>query len=380
MFRIIRLTILIIIFFSTLINGQSQGISWKERIYFEGIPHYGYVIPHHDFIAYFIDEHIKGYEFTIGLHTPGNQKWQRTFNYPNVGIGFYHSGLGNQEVFGKINALYYYVERLYRNQDRRFNFGNKFSIGMAYVTKRHDIIEDNYNMAIGSNFNVYLHYSIEATYRLTEHVTAKIGAGLTHTSNGNYREPNKGLNLITGTASLQYNLYAYHPDKNKIWVDNTTDQPVNQFIINGGFGRKQNSMLNNTIYTPIFLSMEYEHRVNESVWLGPAICVYRDNSINKDLELVGDSAVDENTKIRISTHLSAEINMGKMSFVFQPGVYIKNSYTKIRIISNRLGCRYALTDHILGSVMIKAHWPAIADFVEWGICYRWSGYSKKISK
>ena len=41
------------------------------------------------------------------------------------------------------------------------------------------------------------------------------------------------------------------------------------------------------------------------------------------------------------------------------------------VISNRLGFRYQLNSHLLACVTIKAHWLAIADFIECGIGYQW---------
>ena len=75
--------------------------------------------------------------------------------------------------------------------------------------------------------------------------------------------------------------------------------------------------------------------------------------------------------IRISINLSYELKMGRISYVFQPGFYLKNAYVKTGMISNRIGLRYQINDRLLAAVTIKAHWISVADFIEWGIGYRW---------
>lgn len=361
--------VLYILLFPHHLNGQD--LSWKKRLYIESIVHYGFVSPHHDFLAYFIDEHVKGYELKIGLHTSGKELWEQKHNYPNIGIGFYHSGLGNPIVFGKINALYYFAERFYLNQNCRFNIGSRLSIGPAYVTKKHDFTEDNYDMAIGSNINIYFNISIEGICNITPKISAKTGIGLTHTSNGNYHQPNTGLNLITAFAGLQYSFNAPKVRVTENYYSNISEPPSNQWIITGGAGIKQVSLEYEKYYTPVFLTAEYERRLSYSFWLGGALSYYHDNSITKESELFGDSSAITKTNFRVSAHLSAEISMGKLSFVLQPGIYLINPYHNTKFMNNQIGCRYALSSRILASVMIKAHWIAIADFLEWGFCYRW---------
>jgi hypothetical protein len=360
-------TVILGCFYVYSIKGQDA--SWKNRLYLESNFHYGFVTPHHIFITYFINDHVKGYQLNIGLHTNGEKKWHQYYNYPNIGLGFYHSGLGNNQVFGYTNALYYYVERFFFCQNKRLNLGNRISFGISYNTKKYDIENNNFNMAIGSKLNAFLSYYIEGMYRISPFLNLKLGAGFTHTSNGNIQEPNKGLNLITAFTGLQYSFN--DPAKTKIIKSEGEDEKEkNQFLLTIALGRKQIDILTKKMVIPLALSAEYGRKISNTSWVGTSINLYYDPSLKQKIELSGDTAKIEDN-IRISLNLSYELKMGKLSYVFQPGFYLKNSYPINGVISNRLGFRYQFNSHLVACITIKAHWLAIADFIEWGIGYQW---------
>jgi hypothetical protein len=62
--------------------------------------------------------------------------------------------------------------------------------------------------------------------------------------------------------------------------------------------------------------------------------------------------------------------MGRLFFLIKPGIYLKNSFKHPGLITNKIGLRYAVSNHWVISTAVKAHWTAIADVVEWGIGYK----------
>jgi hypothetical protein len=99
--------------------------------------------------------------------------------------------------------------------------------------------------------------------------------------------------------------------------------------------------------------------------------MYDDPSLKKEIEMEGDTA-KKGDNIRIALNLSYELKMGRFSYVFQPGFYLRNSYKKPGTISNKISLRYQWNHHWLTGITIKAHWLAIADFIEWGVGYRFN--------
>ncbi len=325
-------------------------------------------MPHRDYISFFVREHIQGFQVNAGLFTNGRKNWHKSYNYPQLGIGWHHSGLANHDVYGTMNAIYGYVDRYYLNRKRRFNFGNKLSLGGAFINKKFDLETNGTNLAIGSKLNAYVSYSFESSFRISPNIDMKLGAGITHVSNGSFRQPNKGLNFLTSFTGFSY---SFNKNISVEPLELEEDSSKHQFLVVACLGYKQISRKYDNSYLVEGISGEYAHVINGNSWGGAAITIYHDPSLKKEIWMDDTIRSKFNDNIRVALNLSYELKMGHISYVFQPGVYLKNSYKKPGVISNRLSVRYQFTDRMCASFTIKAHWFAIADFFEWGIGYRW---------
>ncbi len=360
-----HISILLSVICSTL---SSQSSSWKERVYVDVNYQYGFVMPHLDYISFFVKEHIQGFQINMGLFTNGAKSWHKSYNYPQLGIGYHYSGLSNYDVYGSMNAIYGYVDRYYLNRKNRFNFGNKLSLGGAYINKKFDLENNGTNLAIGSKLNAYVNYSFEGKFRITPEIDMKLGTGITHVSNGSFKQPNKGLNFFTVFSGFSYSFspnMAYEP------LIPEADSSKHQFLLVTCMGYKQISRKYDYSYMVNGISGEYAHLITGNSWGGAALTFYYDPSLKKEIWMDDTIQAKFIDNVRVALNLSYELKMGRISYVFQPGFYLKNLYKKSGVISNRLSVRYQLTHRFYASFTIKAHWFAIADFFEWGIGYRW---------
>jgi hypothetical protein len=353
----------------------AQEIPLKNRLFTEFTFKYGYAMPHHDYMSYFVEKHIQGIQLNIGVSSLGDKKWHHYYNFPRYGIGFYHSGLGNDAIFGKMHAMYFFFDRLYLKNQQRFNFGNQIAFGLSYITKRYDLNNNPFDMVIGSRLNVYINFNVDATMKIVPQLYCKAGVGLTHASNGNFKEPNKGINLITSFVSLQYSFKHSGLTSSEKELENA-DTDKNQFLVSGAFGWKSISRFHSYYYPVYAISAEYARHITYTNSIGLALTGYVDKSLHK--ELSGEEAYNGTTQpdlrasdyVRLALNLSYELRTGKVSYLIQPGFYLKNAYKNPGIITNRIGLRYYFNTKWAASVMVKAHWMAIADVVEWGVGYR----------
>jgi len=366
--KVIIVSIILIIFHP---KGFSQNLFSKKQLYVEGIYHYGFVAPHHEYMSYFINEHVKGFQVNVGFFTVGSRYWNRSYNYPRIGMGYYHSGLGNRAIYGKLDAFYLYVDRAFLNLNNRVNVRNRISFGIGHISKIFDLYTNNYNIVIGSKLNVFLQYNLEGTLRLTPLLQMKTGLSLIHASNGAIKEPNKGFNLVTSFVGFQYSLGDQRNYFPKIHPVNP-DTSKNQFITVLAFGRKSISRLHAFEYPVYVLSFEYSRRISSTGRLGIALTGYLDRSIEKEFvnQIFPDSSFKSSDYYSIALNPSYEMCMGRLSFLFQPGVYLKYSFKEYGLITNRIGLRYYFRNGLLAGISIKAHWLAKADFIEWSFGYR----------
>jgi hypothetical protein len=359
-------TIFIALIISTIsVIGQQ---SWTDRLYFEANYHYGFLLPAANTITYFINDDITGYQINIGILSNGQKRWQQDYNYPQTGLGFYHSGLANNQIFGNVSAAFFYFDKYFFRLNRRFNLGNRIEYGFGYVNRTFDLKSNPYDGAISSHLNIYLNYSLEAIVRINPLWQLKLGAGFSHLSNGRTNLPNKGLNIITSFAGIQYsfqNPYNYVSDKK---LEDLNNQK-NKFIIIAGYGNKQIYRNLPKHYNAYAFSLEYSHRIFHNRYLGLVLNTYYDSSMPKELELAGEN-FENSDYMRVALNLSYEIQMGRFSYLFQPGIYLKNPFPGDKKYSNCFGLRYSLNKHWMMGASVKAHWVAIADFLEWNVAYR----------
>lgn len=362
-----------LIFTFTILTAQftfSQENPLAKRLVLSVEPRYGFIAPHHDYMQYFLEKHVSGFQLNVGLLTPGNKQWHRDYNYPQVGAGIYHSNLGNNKIFGKLTGLYLYIDRRFLPINHRFNIGNKLSFGVSHITKHYDVNSNPYDVVVSTPINVFIQYDLVGYYRLSPNLNMRLFLGFTHASNGNIKEPNKGFNIVTTSLGLQYAF----SDERKIIIKDALPEPSyenrSKFYLGIISGRKSTSRFDNQLYYAAGISAEYQRVVSTSSLIGLETTAYWDDSMEKEFEM------DNNEEsFKRSDHINVTVNplyalvLGKILITFQPGLYIKCSYGPYGFWSNKIGIRYSITPKLQAGMAIKAHWVAQADFVEFGIKY-----------
>lgn len=361
--------ILLTLFLILAQKGIGQVSALEKDFFMEGSYQYGYLLSHKDYLAFFIHEPVQSFQVAFGKVVSGNKAWHQVFNYPSFGMGYYQGSLGNDQIYGHLHSLYFFVDRYYFDVNGRFNIGNRLDLGLAYATRFYDQYTNPYNLALGSRYNVYARLCFEASYWATSQVRILAGAGFSHTSNGSFRKPNAGMNYFTTSASVQYHFREMPKRPRQTFVD--TDSAKNEFIVLTSIGRKNISRFDNKIFPLYSVNLAYNRKLYISRYVGLNLYLSYDPSIVEKIHLVkADSVVTGNDQLRVAINASYEIRMGNLSFVFQPGIYLKNKIDVANNICNRLGMRYYTNWGLVAALTLNAHWAAKADVVEWGIGYR----------
>ncbi len=354
----------------TVITGaDAQDAPIRDRLFFGVEPRWGFVMPHHDYMAYFLESNVNSFQLNVGLNTTGYKDWHKSFNYPQLGGGFFYSGLGNDRIYGKMLAAYVFIDRQFLPRKNRFNIGNRAAFGMSYLTKQFDLHSNPYNMVIGTPFNVFFQYDLTLYYRLNSNLNLRWALGFSHASNGNLREPNKGFNLITSGFGLQYSISddrllvtqapGYHSDSTRTYVSI------------GVLGSAKSVSRENTNLYPVYgMSVEWLRRLSKTSLAGVELAAYKDKAIKYTYQAKDDSTYRSSDSYAVTLNPAYIMQLGRTMFVFQPGIYLKRGYKPDGYITNKVGMRFQLSQNLYASWAIKAHWAAKADFVEFGIRYR----------
>ncbi|WP_421920234.1 acyloxyacyl hydrolase [Marinifilum sp.] len=311
-----------------------------------------------------MNDQVRAVELNFGLLPSTNRYWSKLYNQPEIGLGFYHGSLGNKEVFGKTSALFPFI--IFNLKDfRKGDLHLQTGFGLAY-NKKHFHPSENYaNVAIGSKFNAFFKLLLSGSYNLSKRLSAVIGVGFQHLSNGSVHVPNKGLNLLTTNMGLKYHFKSKEFNKN-ITVLNSKLNNELTMIWSGGL--KQASEIDDNNYFASSLSTNYSFGINAKQRLGCGVDLFYDEASNR-----GDWNFAPETKFKDrfsqAIILSHDLVIQRISIITHIGIYTWYKTKPEKPLYTRLGLRYNLSKTIVANLSLKAHLGK-ADFIEWGIGYR----------
>ncbi len=355
------------LFFYELIQSQPTNDFFND-VNIEFNYHNGFLYAHHSSIAYLTQSYINGYDIKIGKSTNGEHLWEQLYRYPELGIGFYNSNLGNSDVFGNVDAIYSYINvPIIKKQKISFNYN--FAIGIAYLRHCFNVSNNYNNIAIGSKVNAYLNFDLDFKLKVINRLYLINGLGFTHFSNGAVKKPNLGLNLLTYQVGLKYFLNKDRKELIHNKISKIERKNEYSIILSGGI--KGISPPGGKMYPTSSISFNGYRYLNLKQKVGIGLDVFYDNSIDMTLKMNNNGTLKdiENKQIDLYSsgiHLSHDLVFNKVSFTTQLGYYL---YSKLdRDFYSRLGFNYKLSEKFLLNLTLKTHWGK-ADFIEFGIGY-----------
>jgi hypothetical protein len=351
----------------TLINTHSQQKD-KQKSHLKISGHYvhGIIMPHHSHIAYMIKDYSRGAELTITRKTDGSKRWHELYGYPEIGINLYFTGTGNSDVYGYITSAAAYAS--FNIFDTKYyNLRTNTSIGLAFASKKWNITSNKENLAIGTTVNAYLMFGIYNSFRITKKTDIVAGIQFRHASNGKTKSPNSGLNFVTTSIGVKHmfgDYNRYNPSSDRY----NFSKNEYSFILAAGLKNPHRWIDKKSLITT--LETNYLRQINEKELWGGGTDIFYDSSITTEQE---DKRVKKefDKTISIGIHATYELCMGKVRFSFQQGIYVFDKYKEKGLLYNRLAIRYPVNKYLITKIALKSHY-AKADYIEWGIGYRFN--------
>ncbi|MGL5683329.1 MAG: acyloxyacyl hydrolase [Marinifilaceae bacterium] len=152
-------------------------------------------------------EHIKytsNVYLKFGFRTYPGSWIDRVFGSPYQGIGFGYNMFGNTTELGNPWSVYVFQGGHIRHITNRVCLWYEWNFGIASNWKHFKPHTNPYNLVIGSKMSAYMNGSLYLNWEPSNRVDVRVGVALSHFSNGNTHEPNRGLNTITGLVGVNY--------------------------------------------------------------------------------------------------------------------------------------------------------------------------------
>lgn len=352
---------------------QETNTSSEQQSSFSAEYFYGNILKHQPSVATSISGHPEGVILSWNKKNYGNQAWEQTYNYPDVGFSFAYQDY-KSDIVGKLYSFYahynfYLLKRINPNQ-----LILRAGIGLAYNTNPYDKVENNKNISFGTHLNSSTYFKL---YYQRERLVKNIGltAGLTfiHASNSNFKSPNTGLNTWGITAGLNYNLeddenyYTTHE------IDNKFTQPIKLNVV-FRTGIQESELIGSGLH-PFFVFSGYaDKRVSRksAIQLGTDVFIspmLKDFIEYYHINFPGESDASSSDITRIGIFAGHELFINKLSIIAQLGYYIYYPFEYEARYYERLGLKYYFNDKLFSAVSLKAH-GANAETVEFGIGLR----------
>lgn len=390
------------------VRAQSQDYPWLSNNNFmvEARVHAG-VFWHHHFEMQRFNARYPAFEVSLYQNTYGKNEWEAAYNYPYIGVTFYHANFGfnfeqNPEVgeaLGSVYALYPFINYpMTPNEQSQFTF--KLGVGLGYLTKHFDNLDNYQNFSIGSHLNAAVNLSFEYRLRVTRRLIALASFGLTHFSNGSTKLPNYGLNTFSGAIGLAY--YLREPRLNLTPASRPESYPFEfdgkrwlSFDLDYGIGFKNVSQTlggDSTQYYRVhdlssYLLVQFTPYSRAGLGVSLALDLSdqtlpgysRDENNNLYVTTINKEGHLEVVPIklyqltRINLSLCYAMTMNRLSYYFEFGWHLKYNVVPLSKgnIYQKVTARYQLYDNIYAHVGLMTHFGR-ADYLCIGLGYRFN--------
>lgn len=177
----------------TLINSViSQQLSYQVS------PILGYKFQKNSFFS----EPILGFTFDLNRKTTGEKYWQSDHRFPQMGLQFMLRDFAENSPHRFTFSLIPYLEfNFFKSQTGILQL--KHGTGLAYVAGQNS---ENINTLLGSKLNASSIIDVGYNFFKGKHLDLKPGLMISHVSNGNLVNPNKGINAVFAYLQLKYAL------------------------------------------------------------------------------------------------------------------------------------------------------------------------------
>jgi hypothetical protein len=237
------------------------------------------------------------------------------------------------------------------------------------LSLRNDLYKNPLNQAFGGPVVFFLQYALLIPVRLNRSFELYAGPCFTHTSVGKIIQPNLGLHMLQVRVGGRYNF------KPVVYKNEFERKPLSgtnrhQITLVTAAGIKQYSRLNPEKSAVYVLSPQYSFKLSHVFGVGGGVDLCLDNSVKPYmLEHFNKKARFEHI-FHSTIQLALALYIGDLDFVIQPGTYIYQKFEDDHgLFIYKLGFRYHLSDRYSVGVLLKAHWLAKADFLEFGVGY-----------
>lgn len=325
--------------------------------------YYGQVYVHTNAVKNIEGARPYGFELELARQQTSYKSWNLASAYVKSGwvlayFNFDNSIVGNGFIASR------FIEPQYRVTNN-LQFLLKASIGAAYLSNPNDAMKNPANYNYSLHLNPYLHIGAGLNLHLSGHSSIAFISNFHHVSNGNIKQPNKGINWVANALSFNYHpgnnfLPKYKRSHDPFWKAKKTELAIGILAVpHQGYNSKWQAERKSAF--GVFAQATKQVGRTSAVTAGTDV-IFNNFIVDKTAEPLRSQTV-------IGIHAGHVFLLGKVRFSQQVGYAV---YSKVYFLGNfyhRWGIDYQLCNHCFIGANLKAN-SDNADFFDLRFSYR----------
>ncbi|MCS6796871.1 MAG: acyloxyacyl hydrolase, partial [Raineya sp.] len=298
----------------------------------------------------------------------GKLAWEQDFRYPQTSFALTYFNYQNPIIGHSLAVSANMLLPIYRHTKHNLQF--KIGTGIAFATNPFDIENNFQNNVLSNVWSYVMQGGFWWNYHLNSHWKLKTGLQITHYSNGAFKLPNAGVNVITafvGTSyvfnpeKIIYSQIEKEPFQPKWYLQNTFSGSLIETEINQP---RKHSVFNLGLY--VARDVSRKHRLNAG------LDISWNEGIKYQIDQKFANATSKPDYRRISVVIGDEITFGDMSLNIQLGYYIRRQFEAKTDMPfyQRYGLKWYFHKNIFAGLLLKTH-ASVAECAEFTLGTHW---------
>lgn len=301
----------------------------------------------------------------------GKKTWHQVYNMPQVGCKIAYLHLDSPFLGDAIGVMPFIEMRIWNTPNYQMLVVPHYGVG--YTTNPFHITKNPQNTAISSPIGHAAQLQYIQRWKLHQLMQLETQLSLTHFSNGAFRMPNLGINVLSAGIGLRYKLHEKNINSSAKQIDTTYDNVKKGWRIQiATFGGVHSKMppYRQKLYPQVSLQCNAIKQLGKSHIVSIGLEGNYSQSLQEEVQnrlQKGDLTEKVDFK-QAGLTIGHALLFGKMSIIMQIGGYLYQPFKYHFPLYQRYGFRYYATQHLAFNLTLKAH-LAVADCNEFGLTY-----------
>ncbi|HPM90525.1 MAG TPA: acyloxyacyl hydrolase, partial [Tenuifilaceae bacterium] len=183
-----------------------------------------------------------------------------------------------------------------------------------------------------------------------------LGLNALHLSNGGFKKPNYGLNMLG--ASGGFSIAFSNKRECKVPKKSSDDLQIEtwpQIKLYVGMGVKETGDAGGPKYFPVSLQIAAAHRVAKFVALGFGVDIAHDGSSKFQIEQSNEVYTSPNDAFQVGASIYAELPLNRFSVFARQGFYLYNANPDLPFGYQNIGFSYRIGHRVAIFISLKSH-------------------------